>query len=524
MELFCKIFMLALFFAVMIGIGLYARRHSGSVDGFILGGRSVGAWFTAFAYGTSYFSAVILVGYSGQFGWKYGIASTWIGLGNAIIGSYLAWAILGRRTRVMTQHLQSRTMPDFFEKRYHNKHLKTGAALIIFLFLIPYAASLYNGLSRLFAMAFGIDYTICIIVMTVLTAIYVVAGGYMATVINDFIQGIIMLGGIVVIVVASLRQFGGLSQAMLSLAQVTDTTLSEAPGIFTSFFGPQPFNLICVVILTSLGTWSLPQMTQKFYAIKNENAIVKGSVISTLFAFVVAGGCYFLGGFGRLLSDKVDVATQGYDAIIPTMFQSFSPLLISLVVILVLSASMSTLSSLVLTASSTLTLDFIKPKFCVTMKERRQVSTIRLLILIFITLSAVIAIVQYKYGIVFIAQLMGLSWGAMAGAFLGPYLYGLYSKRTSAAAVWVSFVFGVGIMLLNTFLPGLFPTWLRSPINCGAFAMLADLLLVPLVSLVTKAPEPDYVDQLFSCYGKKVIVTASQSMGEDAEASETAEL
>ena len=113
-----KIMMLAVFFAVMIGIGMYCRRHSTDVSGFVLGGRSVGPWLTAFAYGTSYFSAVVFVGYAGQFGWKYGIAATWAGIGNTIIGSLMAWVILGRRTRIMTQHLDSATMPQFFEARF----------------------------------------------------------------------------------------------------------------------------------------------------------------------------------------------------------------------------------------------------------------------------------------------------------------------------------------------------------------------------------------------------------------------
>ena len=514
MDMAIKLIMLVVFFGLMILIGLYCRRHAGSVDGFVLGGRSVGAWFTAFAYGTSYFSAVILVGYSGQFGWKYGISSTWIGLGNAIIGSYLAWTILGRRTRVMTQHLQSKTMPDFFEKRYNNRNLGIGAALIVFVFLIPYAASLYNGLSRLFAMAFSIDYSLCILIMTLLTAIYVVAGGYMATVINDFIQGIIMLGGIVIITIAALKQFGGLSMAMDALARVVDTSVTDTPGIFTSFFGPDPFNLTAVVLLTSLGTWSLPQMTQKFYAIKNEAAIVKGTVISTLFAVVVAGGCYFLGGFGRLLTGEVDVAAQGYDVIIPTMFRHFSPVLLGLVVVLVLAASMSTLSSLVLTASSTLTLDLIEKKKCANINETRQLRTIRLLIVLFIVLSAVIAIVQYKYNFAFIAQLMGLSWGAMAGAFLGPYLYGLYSKRTTVAAVWVSYILGVGLMLLNMFFQSSFPAWLQSPINCGAFVMLLSLVVTPLVSAVTPQVSQEHVERVFACYGQTVTVTVTDSIGE----------
>jgi SSS family transporter len=516
-DLIIKIAMLVIFFGAMVLIGLYCRKNATSVDSFVLGGRNVGAWFTAFAYGTSYFSAVVMVGYAGQFGWRFGIASTWIGLGNAIIGSYMAWAILGRRTRVMTQHMQSKTMPDFFAKRYNSPALRTGAALIIFVFLIPYAASLFNGLSRLFGMAFNIDYTVCIVAMAILTAVYVVAGGYLATVITDFIQGIIMIFGIIMIIYAALKQFGGLSSAWAQLAEINDETASTLPGAFTSFFGADPFSLVWVIILTSLGTWSLPQMTAKFYAIKDEKAIVKGTIISTLFAVLVSGGCYFLGGFGRLLTGRVDVATSGYDVIIPTLLENFSPVLIGLVVVLVLSASMSTLSSLVLTASSTLTLDLVRDKISPNMSDKKQLSTIRCLILVFIAVAAVIAVLQYKYKFAFIAQLMGLSWGAMAGAFLGPYVYGLYSRRTSPAAVWVSYVVGVGLMLLNMFASSIFPSWLQSPINCGAFVMILSLILTPIVSAFTKAPDKAYVDELFSCYERTVTVTVTDSIGEEAK-------
>jgi len=187
-----KILLLLVFFAVMIGVGIYCRRTATNVSGFVLGGRSVGPWLTAFAYGTSYFSAVIFIGYAGQFGWKYGVSSTWIGLGNAFIGSLLAWVILGRRTRLMTQKLDSKTMPEFFGTRFNSSALKIAASIIVFIFLIPYTASLYNGLSRLFGMAFNIDYVWCVIIMAVLTGIYVVVGGYMATAINDFIQGCII--------------------------------------------------------------------------------------------------------------------------------------------------------------------------------------------------------------------------------------------------------------------------------------------------------------------------------------------
>ena len=404
-----KLVMLLVFFGIMLSVGIYCRKHSTDVNGFVLGGRAVGPWLTAFAYGTSYFSAVIFVGYAGQFGWKYGLSATWVGLGNAFIGSLLAWVVLGRRTRVMTQQLDSRTMPDFFQKRYGSKALKIGASAIIFVFLIPYTASLYNGLSRLFGMAFNIDYTVCIVIMAVLTGVYVIAGGYMATAINDFIQGLIMLGGIVAVIAAVLNQNGGFMGAYQTMAEVSDPAASTMPGAFVSFFGPDPFNLLCVVILTSLGTWGLPQMVQKFYAIKTEKDISKGTIISTMFAVIVAGGCYFLGGFGRLYSGSIDIAANGYDSVVPAMLANLSPILIGVIVILVLSASMSTLSSLVLASSSTLTLDFLKDNIIKDMDEKKQVLVMRALIVVFILISVIIAVIQYKQNVTFIAQLMGVS-------------------------------------------------------------------------------------------------------------------
>ncbi|MBR5157799.1 MAG: sodium:solute symporter [Clostridia bacterium] len=508
-----KIVMLVIFFAVMLGVGFYCRKHATDVSGFVLGGRSVGPWLTAFAYGTSYFSAVIFVGYAGQFGWKFGVASTWIGLGNAFIGSLLAWVILGRRTRLQTQHLKTATMPEYFGKRFDSNALKIVASLIVFIFLIPYTASLYNGLSRLFEMAFpGVSYNVCVIIMAVLTGIYVIAGGYMATAINDFIQGIIMLGGIVAVIVAVLNGHGGFMGSLTELAKVEH----EIPGAYASFFGPDPFNLACVVILTSLGTWGLPQMVQKFYAIKSEKNIAKGTIISTIFAVIVAGGCYFLGGFGRIAGLGVTEAGMpvgGYDAIIPAMLENLPDVLIGVVIVLVLSASMSTLSSLVLTSSSTLTLDLLKGHVIKNMDEKKQVLIMRILIVVFVAVSAFIAINKDKLG--YIADMMGISWGALAGAFLAPFLFGLYSKKVSKASVWACFIFGAGIMVLNMLIRPSFPVVLQSPINCGAVAMIAGLIIVPAVSLFTPKLNKEKVDAMFTCYENKVLVSAKEALGDE---------
>ena len=493
------------FFALMISIGIRTRRHAQDVNGFVLGSRNVGPWLSAFAFGTSYFSAVIFVGYAGQFGWNFGLASTWIGLGNAFIGSLLAWSILGRRTRIMTQHLSSKTMPDFFGARFESKNIKVAASVITFVFLIPYTASLYNGLSRLFAMAYdGIDYSVCVIVMAVLTGVYVIIGGYMATALNDFIQGMIMLVGIIAVIGAVLHNNGRLMGAMGTIA-----TNENAGWQFVSFLGPDPLFLIFVVMLTSLGTWGLPQMVSKFYAIDNEDSIKKGTIISTFFALIVAGGCYFLGGFGRLFVPTAFNAEKGkfvFDNIVPTMLESLPDVLIALVILLVLSASMSTLAGLVLTSSSTMTLDLIYrdkksqigeveggeiDDMVAEKIERRKVIIMRVLIVFFIALSLMIALNPPQ----FIAQLMGISWGALAGAFLAPFMLGLYWKGVTSMSVWACFVWGVGLTVVNMVLGN--PI---NPIDCGAIAMLGGFVVVAVVSLVTSKMKQDTVDAIFKCY------------------------
>ncbi|MBQ1697624.1 MAG: sodium:solute symporter [Bacteroidales bacterium] len=506
-----KIILTLVFLALTVGIGVYSRKQAKSVEGFVLGGRNVGAWLTAFAFGTSYFSAVVFVGYAGQFGYKYGLSSSWIGIGNAVIGSLLAWILLGRRTRTMTQHIQSRTMPDFFGTRFDSQGLRVVASIIVFVFLIPYTAGVYKGISTLFEMGFGIPYQWCVIIMAALTAVYVILGGYKATALNDFVQGIIMLFGIVAVILAVLATKGGLSSAVEQLAQLPSDTDPNANGLFADIWGPDPWNLLGVVVLTSLGTWGLPQMVGKFYSITDDAAVKRGTIISTIFAVIVAGGCYFLGGFGRIFGvpPTLPNGKLDFDSIIPGMLEGLPDALIGLVVLLVLSASMSTLASLVLTSSSTMTLDLIyrdKKSEEGEVKsgqideelsakiERRKVVIMRVLIVFFIVISLLIALNPPT----FIAQLMGISWGALAGAFLAPFMLGLYWKKVTTASVWACFIWGVGITLANMVAGNPF-----SPINCGAIAMVGGFAVVFIVSLFTPKMDDQTVAKIWECYKKR---------------------
>ena len=412
-------------------------------------------------------------------------------------------------------------MPDFFGTRYGDEGLRVAASVIAFVFLIPYTAGVYMGISKLFEMGFGIPYEYCAIIMALLTAVYVILGGYKATAINDFIQGIIMLFGITTVIAVVLNSQGGLTEAIHRMGEAVPTAhdledksglfANFQPGDFASWFGPAPLSLLGVVVLTSLGTWGLPQMVGKFYSITDESAIRRGTIISTIFALVVAGGCYFLGGFGRLFPEPAYSLVKhkyAYDSIVPSMLETLPDVLIALVVLLVLSASMSTLASLVLTSSSTMTLDLIyrdkksavgevesgEIDDTVSEKiERRKVLIMRVLIVFFIALSLMIALNPPQ----FIAQLMGISWGALAGAFLAPFLLGLYWRGVTRLAVWACFVWGVGLTVLNMMLGNA----ILNPIDCGAVAMVGGFAVVFLVSLVTPKLDSDKVNSIFGCYG-----------------------
>ena len=519
---------LFIYVAIMVSIGIYTSRRTKSAADFMLGGRSVGSWLTAFSYGTTYFSAVVFIGYAGQFGWIYGTSASWVGIGNAVIGSLIPFFLLGRRTRLMTNHIGAKTMPEFFEHRFDSKTLKTASALIVFVFLIPYTASVYNGLSRLFGMVFDLGENgavIIIICMALLSAVYVILGGYKATALNDFFQGIIMLIGIATVVGLTVSKKDGFSAATAALDLIPDDKGNT--GTLGSLFGPDPLNLLGVVLLTSLGTWGLPQMVQKFYAIKDEQAIRKGAIISTFFALVVAGGSYFMGGFVRLyctldpdVTDRAFIETVNnkpvYDTMVPALVHQALPnILIGLLVVLVLSASLSTLSSLVLTSSSTLTNDLIKPRVK-DFDDKKQMVTMRIFIAVFLLISVIIACNKNAS----ISTLMSYSWGALSGAFLGPFLYGLFLKKATPAAVWTSFATGLGITILHMMLFSLgipassgvrqavidmnCPLQLLSPINAGAFAMIISLIIVPIVSSFTKAPDEKIVENAFSCLSGSV--------------------
>ena len=480
---------IGIYVLLMGGVGIYCMKHAKDVDGFLLGGRNLGPWLSAFAYGTSFFSAVIFIGYAGKNGWNLGISAVWIGIANAVIGCLVSWFVLAKRTRRMTHRLNAKTMPEFFEGRYGDKGMKIFCAIVIFIFLTPYAASVYMGLSYLFNAVFpAVPYIWWMVIMAILTALYLSLGGYMATVLTDFIQGIIMIVGIVLVIyfVMTHEVVGGLQNGLDSLRDVPETG-----GDLTSWFGGKNwFDLLSLVVLTSLGTWGLPQMIHKFYTVKEGRSIKEAAVISTLFAMLIGGGAYFIGAFGRLFLNN-QVPAEGFDAIMPMMLNSALPaVMMGILLVLILSASMSTLSSVVMTSSSSLTIDLIKGHFAPNMSERDTVGLMRILCVVFVALSFAIAAFKPKE----IITLMSFSWGTVAGTFIGPYVWGLYSKKVTRLGAWSGMLLGFLTSIIPAIVSGFNAKYAPA---FGMFAMIVSLVITPLVSIYTPKYSSEFVKGIF---------------------------
>jgi SSS family solute:Na+ symporter len=473
-----SIILLSLFLILMVAIGVWGLRKTNSLNDFFLGGRNVGPWISAFAYGTTYFSAVAFIGFAGRFGWDFGINSLWIGISNALFGSLLAWLVLGRRTRTMSQNLEAMTMPEFLQDRYDAKHLKMITAIIIFVFLVPYSASVFKGLGHIFEKNFGISYDLALLIMIGITGVYLVLGGYFAITMTDFIQGLIIIVGSILTVGVFLGKGGGIVE---TLSSINRGFQSNVGGKF------DPIILISTVFMTSFGVWGLPQMVQKFYAIKNEKVIPRAAIATFIFALIISGSAYFIGSMSHIFFNAGN--RPSIDEIVPTILSGNLPeILMAIILLLIVSASMSTLSSLVLVSSSSVAIDLYKGHVNPNMSKENSLFMMRFLSAIFVILSYFVA----RFQIGFIVTLMSLSWGAVAGSFMAPYIYGLYWKKTTKIGAGAGMFTGLVTAISLFFILG--PK--MSPV-ASSIAMILPFIVVPVVSLFTTPPKKEIIDKAF---------------------------
>lgn len=496
-----KLGIIIIYVLAMLVIGFLCMRKTKTVSDFFLAGRTLGPWMSAFAYGSTYFSAVLFVGYAGRLGWSFGINVLWIAVGNVIFGSFLAWKLFAARTRRMTVNLNALTMPEFLSARYGSKFLKIAAALIIFIFLVPYTASVYQGLSLLFQSNLGLSYGVSIAFMAVLTGVYLIMGGYLALAWTDFLRGIVELVGVVIMVVFLVNLKGGFSNATAALALPQHAPALLPPAAGKSVMFPGWLTLCSLVFLTSIGPWGLPQMVQKFYSIKSEFDIKPAMIVASLFSLVIATGAYYTGALAHLFypenAPQVLAATynvspsSALDYLMPDFLTKAVPSWVSMVILLlVFSASMSSLSSLVLVSSSAIAVD-LYGEYKKDANKKSVMVLMRVLCGVFIAVSLYIALNRID----FIVNLMALSWGALAGAFMAPYIYGLFWKRTTKAGAIAGMLSGLATLVI------MFKVF-EAPGNpvipiAGAAAIIVPVIVVPVVSLLTPPPNRKILDRAF---------------------------
>jgi len=472
-----KLAILIAYAAMIVVMGVRAMRGTRSFNDFFLGGGGIGPWMTAFTYGTAYFSAVVFIGFAGKVGWGFGYSGLWIALGNALVGVLAVWWFMGRRIRHMVSEYGVHTMGEYFEARYDSRFLKLFGAAAVFVFFIPYTAAVFMGLSYLFESVFQVPYWVALVGMGAFTALYLVLGGYKAMSMIDVVFGMIMTAGVLVLVASTLHAGGGLGAITANLA-AQDPRLTQLVG------PPGWWPLFCLVFLTSVAPFGMPQLVQKFYAIRDDRAIRIGMWASTAFALLIGGVAYFVGATTRALLTPTNApaafTAEGrplVDNLMPELLDKVIPdSLVILLMLVLLSASMSTLAALVLVSSSAVVKDFYAGFIARNASDRKLTLYMRLASVSFVLLSVVLALLRPAT----IVTILGISWGAIGSVFIGPFVWGLCWKgmnRTGAiAAATVALALCLGLYFAGSSSP-----------EAGTLGMLASLTLAPLVSLVTRS-------------------------------------
>ena len=470
---------LAVYLVAMLIAGIVGAKKANTLTNFVVGGRKAGPWVSAFGFGTAYFSAVLFIGYAGKSGYDFGLWAILIGVGNAVFGAYLAWKVLGNRTREVTRRLKIKTMPQFFEKRFDSKGLKIFAVLIIFIFMTPYSASVYSGLGYLCDNVLQIGYNNAMILIAVVAAIYVVLGGFISSMIADFIQGLIMIVGVVAMIfcIANTQEVGGFAEGFARMGNVMTQNGLYPPNLKTIV------GVGSLIILTSFGTWGMPQMVQKFYGIETKEGVKRATVISTTFAALISCGAYFVGSLSRLFFTEVPQldGKVNYDLIIPMILSKLPVVLLAVILVLVLAASVSTLSGITLTSCSAVAMDFIVSVFKPDMDRKKTLLLTRVLCLLFIICSYLLATMKSP-----ILTLMAFSWGTICATLLPSYLLGLYWKRMNkTASTWsmcIGLLTSLGLAIFSGFQSGNAPLF-------GIIATAVSFLTCFIVTMVTKPHE-----------------------------------
>lgn len=425
---------LFLYLATLFVIGvLTGARMKRSAEGFYLGSRSLGPWVTAFSFVAAYFSSVVIIG-GGGFGYKYGMGTLWIGATNVLVGTLLAWIVLGKRTRKLTAKLHALTLPDLIGKRYHSPEAKLFAAFIIGLFLTVYSVSVLQGMGHSFSVLMDLPYIYGLLISGVVIIVYVALGGYLAVVWTGFFQAWVMIIALLALTIATIVRAGGLNQLFTRLSTIEGGRFVQTPGSW-GWAG-----LLSYSAIVSFGVWGMPQLVSRFYSIKTVRVLKLGTVLATAGA-AMALLPYFNGAASRLFFPSL----ANPDQAIPHLVKTALPTAASAVFLTgVVAAGMSTFAAVLITAASAIVKDLLRDSFHTRITPEKEVTISRLVAAGIGTVAFIIAIKPPAM----ILVITGFSWAVIAATTLWPYLFGLYWQRPSRVAAFTSMLAGSSTALI----------------------------------------------------------------------------
>ena len=506
-----KYVFVAAYVAFILIVGLRTRKESagGGKESFLLGGRSIGPVVTSFSFAATYISGVCMVN-AGKVGWDWGIGAMWNAWGNVLLSIAFMWFFLGTRSRRISAKLNVQTMPDYLRARYQTEYFKLVGSLVLFFFMIPYTAAVFSSLSYMFTRVFNLPYIGAVIVMAVLATVNLVVGGYKAAAKIDVLQGGIMVVGGVILAVATLsaKEVGGLAEGLRRLREIEPFVNSAgvtATGRDITNFG---FNgnaglllgVIPFVIMTSWAPNGLPQMATKFFAIKDAKLVRTGAIVCTILGFIIITGVHIPGLFIHLFYSELPAG--GTNVLVPDMLTKIfgndfiGQVCLSIIMLLVLSASMSHLASQVLSSAAAIGMDFLKGYFLKDLSEQKTTLLLRVCTVLFMLAALVLALLNLGV----ISSIQSLAWGAISGFFLAPYVFGTLGKTVTKAGAIAGSIAGLACaLLIPTLVKAAFPALAPycTTVNACAVATVLPLAVTPVVSAFTKKLDPAYLDTIF---------------------------
>lgn len=494
------------YMCLLIGVGFYNSKKNSTSEDFYLGGRRMGALVVAMSAEASDMSSWLLMGLPGV-AYLTGIADAFWTAAGLAIGTYLNWLFTSRRLRRYSEKIDAITVPNFFAKRFHDeKNIITAiSAVIIVVFFIPYVASGFAACGKLFNSLFGLDYMTGVIVFSIIIVIYTIMGGFTSVATNDLIQSIVMSIALISIVTFGVSSAGGFGAVMdnakslpgyFSLSAIHDAVAGSAV----------PYSALSAVSLLAwgIGYFGMPHILVRFMAIEDENKLVLSRRVASIWVTIAMGVAIFIGvvGLGVVNAGNMEALEDSERVIIAlTNILSQNGFLAAVLggVILagILAATMSTADSQMLVAASGVSENIVQDFFGKKLTEKQSLMVARGTILVIAAIGLFLA--RDPNSSVF--GIVSFAWAGMGAAFAGVMICALFWKRTTLQGALAGMVSGGAMVFIWKYavrpMGGILDIYELLP------AFLVSLAMIVVVSLATKAPSQEIIDEFESVNLKK---------------------